>query len=638
MKEYSILGIKALAYETVVLGTGAAGYNAACLLKKGGEDDLLIVTEARKAGTSRNTGSDKQTYYKLSLAGEDLDSVRALAKDLFNGRCVDGDIALCEAALSAPSFLRLADMGVPFPVNRYGEYIGYKTDHDPYRRATSAGPYTSKFMTEALEKEAEREGIEILDGYQAIRILVKDGKVKGLFLIERKSAKPLILLSRNLVLATGGPAGIYSMSVYPESQFGATGIAFEAGCSGKNLTEWQYGLASLKPRWNVSGSYMQVLPRFVSIDKDGKEYDFLSEYIYTRAEMLSLIFLKGYQWPFDVRKLEKGSSIIDILCYLEIEKGRRVFLDYMHNPDLEEIPWNELSKEASEYLRASGATGATPIERLKVMNMPSYAFYLDKGVDLEKEYLEIGLSAQHNNGGLSIDSWWQSNIEGIFPVGECAASHGVYRPGGSALNAGQCGSRRAATWILHHRRGGWTPDAEGIEEEVSEIIELLSNALSGEKDAEKIYSEVKALMSLNGSVIRNIEMLRSTLIEVEKHLESFSQIKVERTSQIWLLFQLRNALITQKVYLSSMIDYIEHGGKSRGSAIYSDPSGEVSIKNLDDRFRYTLEDESIPSEIQEGILDGDTVIFSRRMPRPIPESDDFFENVWARYREDGSVY
>ena len=146
MKEYGKISETAVySVETVIVGTGAAGFNAADLLHKGGAEDILIVTEGIKAGTSRNTGSDKQTYYKLSLSGSDRDSVRELAQDLYNGRCVDGDIALVEASLSSPSFLRLVDLGVPFPTNRYGEYIGYKTDHDPHRRATSAGPYTSRY-------------------------------------------------------------------------------------------------------------------------------------------------------------------------------------------------------------------------------------------------------------------------------------------------------------------------------------------------------------------------------------------------------------------------------------------------------------------------------------------------------------
>ena len=34
-------------------------------------------------------------------------------------------------------------------------------------------------------------------------------------------------------------------------------------------------MASVDFRWNVSGSFMQVIPRFVSVDKNGKEREFL---------------------------------------------------------------------------------------------------------------------------------------------------------------------------------------------------------------------------------------------------------------------------------------------------------------------------------------------------------------------------
>ena len=218
MKEYGkISKTKAFAVETLIVGTGASGLNAADLLYKGGARDIAIITEGIKSGTSRNTGSDKQTYYKLSLSGDDKDSVRDLAQDLFNGGCVDGDVALVEASLSTPSFLRLVELGVPFPTNRYGEYVGYKTDHDPHRRATSAGPYTSRFMTERLEAEVIKDGIEILDGYQLVRIFTSGDEVRGAVFIERKNGKPIVILCRNLILATGGPAGIYSLSVYPLS-------------------------------------------------------------------------------------------------------------------------------------------------------------------------------------------------------------------------------------------------------------------------------------------------------------------------------------------------------------------------------------------------------------------------------------
>ena len=352
--------------------------------------------------------------------------------------------------------------------------------------------------------------------------------------------------------------------------------------------------------------------------------------------MLSRVFLKGYQWPFDVRKLENGSSIVDILCLLESEKGRKVYLDFMHNPDFAPIPWSELSDDARSYLEASGATEDTPIKRLKKLNLPAYDFYLDKGVDLEKEYLEIGLCAQHNNGGLSINTWWGSNIKGLFPVGECAASHGVYRPGGSALNAGQCGSKRAVTWILEKATGGWSP--LGVEEEcVKEIEEMVSSSLSGEFDADSVYDEVRRVMSISGSALRNCEDMKNALATVDSYLSSFSKIKAKSEGRIWNLFQLRNALITEKVYLSSMIETAEKRIGSRGSAIYTDDEGNIHPKNLDDRFKYTLEKEG-ERLIQEVIYKNGEVEFFYRKPRPIPLDDDFFENVWREYRKNKNIF
>ena len=58
--------------------------------------------------------------------------------------------------------------------------MGYKTDHDPYARATSAGPLTSRFMTEALEKEAKRLEIPVYDGLYAVQILKNAEGVCGL--------------------------------------------------------------------------------------------------------------------------------------------------------------------------------------------------------------------------------------------------------------------------------------------------------------------------------------------------------------------------------------------------------------------------------------------------------------------------
>jgi Succinate dehydrogenase/fumarate reductase, flavoprotein subunit len=633
MQKRTVENAEVISVAVAIVGSGAAGLNAASELYSNGVEDVLLITEGMKCGTSRNTGSDKQTYYKLTLSGSESDSVRAMADDLFKGKAVDGDIALSEAALSSRCFFSLVNKGVPFPHNAWGEYIGYKTDHDPHMRATSAGPYTSRFMTEALEKTVKSNGTAILDGVQIVKIVVRDGKAVALIGIRREDGTLLAIEADKIILATGGPASLYAMSVYPESQFGSSGVALEAGAMGKNLTEWQFGLASLKPRWNVSGSYMQVLPRIVSVEEDGTEHDFLFEFFNDEYQALSLEFLKGYQWPFDIRKLEKGSSIVDVLSFLEIEKGRRVYLDFIHNPGLRNtLEFEKLSDEAYTYLKNASSLQDTPVARLRAMNDPAYAFYLAHGVDLEKEYLEIGLSAQHNNGGLAIDSWWQSNLENLFPVGEVAASHGVYRPGGSALNAGQVGSLKASLYIS--QKGATAPDmVSGIEKELEEVSRIITASRNGKKDLDEEFASFRLMMSLSASVIRRSDDMEKALSSVNERLSSFAEVKVDRVSRLWYLFEYRNALLTARSYLSAMIDYAKNVGLSRGSALYTRADGAVHPAGLDERFIYSLEgeEESLVQEIDKNLK------VAYRKVRPMPEENNFFEKVWAEYRKNRFV-
>ncbi len=155
--------VKYYSINTLIVGSGAASLNAAVSLHSMGQRDILIATTKWGAGTSNNAGSDKQTYYKLSLGGSEPDSVMAMAQDLFNGRCMHGDIALCEAQGSVQAFMKLVNLGVPFPHDKYGSWAGYKTDHDPRARATSAGPYTSRIMFNVLSDEVKKRKIKVLE-------------------------------------------------------------------------------------------------------------------------------------------------------------------------------------------------------------------------------------------------------------------------------------------------------------------------------------------------------------------------------------------------------------------------------------------------------------------------------------------
>jgi len=566
--------------NTLVIGSGAAGLAAALRLKNEGVDDLLLLSEGLNRGTSINTGSDKQTYYKLGIYGMEPDSPGLLGQTLFDGGSVHGDVALVEATLSVRCFMNLANLGVPFPSDEFGQYIGYKTDHDPKKRATSAGPLTSKYMTEALQKKAESLRIKVFDGYKVVKILKNNEHVCGLVCL--KGEELVAFHCADIVMATGGPAGIYADNVYPECHTGSTGLAIEAGAKMQNLALWQYGLASTKPRWNVSGTYMQVLPRFVSIDKNGNEYDFLWDYFSDKYHGLSLVFLKGYQWPFDPKKAEKGSSLIDMLVYREcVEKGRKVFLDFTKNPF--EIDFTKLTDEAYEYLSRAGSTSGTPIERLQKMNAPAIELYKSKGVDLRTEYLPIALCAQHNNGGIAVDMWWQSSVKGLFAVGECAGTHGIARPGGSALNAGQVGSLRAAQYISEH------PNKlvdEGIFLKIVNAVEI--NASS---DTAECKEMAQRRMSDNAAAVRDIEKIKATLVTTLAELKSATDPFI------------KDVLLTQGAVLTAM------------SQPNTDPKKIQEIQFINGEFK-----------------------LSTRDVRPIPQDDAFFENVWRNYRENKNIF
>ncbi|MBT7617018.1 MAG: FAD-binding protein [Calditrichaeota bacterium] len=649
--------------NTIIIGSGAAALNAAVSLHESGQEDIAIVTDNWGGGTSNNAGSDKQTYYKLSLAGKNPDSPSRMGEDLFNGGCMHGDIALCESQHSAQAFFHLVQLGVPFPHDKYGGYIGYKTDHDKYARGTSAGPLTSHLMFEALARDVRKKGITVYDKYEVVELLteIKNGKkhsVGAIALDKTKldsSSRGFVLFNTvNIILSTGGPAGIYKASVYPKSQTGSTGMALKIGAIGNNLTESQFGIASIKFRWNLSGTYQQVIPRYFSTDQDGNdEREFLNDYFPDMGKLATAIFLKGYQWPFDPRKVSSyGSSLIDILVYHEtVSQKRRVFLDYTRNPKgndiLRDFSFDCLEKEASDYLKKSGANRTSPIERLRRMNQPAIDLYSDHGIDIASEYLEIAVCAQHNNGGLKGNIWWESNIRHLFPVGEVNGTHGVYRPGGSALNAGQVGSLRAAMFIA--KRYSTQPPAQDefeqvVQSQVERTLSITGNVVDC-TDSSDFYllSEIDRLrerMSAFGAHIRNPNHIAIAVSEGwEQYRKLKERIRTTASNSLPLVFKALDLCLTHAIYLEAIAEYISRGGASRGSYIVLDPDGKTHCDELGKEWRFSINDRDdfVNRKILEISLDtDDNVIKNWVDPRPIPDDDLWFENVWQDYR-DGNV-
>lgn len=644
-------------YNTIIIGSGAAGLNAAVHLYENGQKDIAIVTDLLGGGTSANTGSDKQTYYKLGVS-KLPDSPYEMAKDLFNGGAMDGDIALAEAMTSLKEFYHLVELGVNFPYNEYGEYVGYKTDHDLKCRATSAGPLTSQEMYRVLLNRVEQYKIKIFDKYEVIKLLTagkeKKKRVTGLLALNKikingKDSGLALFNCENIILATGGPAGIYKDSVYPGSQTGSTALALEIGAKAKNLTESQYGIASIKFRWNLSGTYQQAIPRYFSTAKDGTdEKEFLNEYFPTMGTLASAIFLKGYQWPFDPRKIEKfGSSLIDLLVYRETKiKGRRVFVDFRQNPKSSagktKFKLNMLSKEAYSYLKNSGALLTTPLARLIKMNPAAVELYKNNNIDLAREPLEIAVSAQHNNGGLAGNIWWESNIKHLFPIGEVNGSHGVYRPGGSALNSGQVAGYRTALYIAKRYNKNTGFQSSNVKQ-LKATLKLLKEKVDTKSGEEletlvNYRNELQERTSEFGAHIRSLDTLANALEDAYKSHAALLNIKVNDKKYLIYLLKTIELSLTHIAYLEAIRYYIQKGGKSRGSYLVMDKNGAVVHKKLEKEWRYKRFTGVFSDRVQETCMSENGIFLnSFRKVRAVPKDEYWFENIWKANKDNDIV-
>jgi succinate dehydrogenase/fumarate reductase flavoprotein subunit len=634
--------------DTVLVGSGAASLNCAEHLYQYDHRDIAIITEKIGGGTSNNTGSDKQTYYKLSVSGKEPDAPYDMAKSLFDGGGMHGDLALIEATMSAQEFFHLVQLGVKFPHNSLGGFVGYKTDHDPRQRATSAGPWTSSQMFECLYRAVSEKDIPIFDKHDVVALLKKGNRCIGVIAIDKKQLHQSnyglkIFQAENVVFGVGGPGGIYKTSVYPVVHIGAIGLALEVGAKARNLTESQYGLSSTKFRWNVSGTYQQVIPRYISTDQEGNdEREFLNDYFPTMSVLATDIFLKGYQWPFDPRKIPNyGSSLIDVLVYMEtVVKGRRVYMDFRSNPQgdsrLGKFVFEDLQPEAYHYLKNSEALFGTPIERLEKMNPLAIELYDKNGIDIHTEPLEVAVCAQHNNGGLAGNMWWESNIQHLYPIGEVNGSHGVYRPGGSALNSGQVGSLRAAQHIAH--RPSQEMDSAEFHKvalkQIETLMSIIDAGLSGKGSMrlEKYRSEFQERMTNYGSHIRKLEDVTRALESAYDQISAFKQQVISDRQEIPYYLQNRHLVIAHAAYLDAIREYLESGGGSRGSYMVMDSQGQPVLESLGDEWRYKQEETSLRDKVLETVVDQSGRYHSSwRERRPLPKEESWFENVWGAF-------
>jgi hypothetical protein len=158
---------------------------------------------------------------------------------------------------------------------------------------------------------------------------------------------------------------------------------------------------------------------------------------------------------------------------------------------------------------------------------------------------------------------------------------------------------------------------------------------------DECLAEVKRRMSACGAVVRAPEAVRAEKGRArELWLRARRRMRVASVRDLARGFKVLDLALTHAVYLETIAEYLERGGRSRGSYLVPDAAGRSPHPLLGGRWAFSLAGpgDFVAANILEVRLDAKGRIAKKWVPvRPVPRPEGWFESVWADYREDRIV-
>ncbi|MFH1383314.1 MAG: FAD-dependent oxidoreductase [Chloroflexota bacterium] len=395
--------------DILVIGGGGAGSRAAYEAKRlePGLDVLVAVDGTWGAGGSTVWKASETLGINAPLnAADDGDSPEIFLKDILETGLglASPSLALIIAHESADRILELIDLGVEFDRSG-GKVIQRKLSGCTRARSLSKGGETGVSIVSTLKNASLAQGVRVLESVRVLDLICENGEIWGVRAL--KQGKPIDILAKAVILANGGAGALFPHNVnHPSLRGDGFAMAYRAGALLTNMEFIQIGPGVVFPKLNfIIHSHMwRFTPRLKNVL--GKE--FLDEYLPPGLSREQALSLKAMSFPFSART---DARYIDIAMYQEITQGRStkhggIFFDVNH------VPENQLKEKA-------------PI---------TYQTFLDRGINLCTDVIEIAPLVQNFNGGVKIDENAATTVPGLFAVGEVSGGvHGADRPGGNNL-------------------------------------------------------------------------------------------------------------------------------------------------------------------------------------------------------------
>jgi L-aspartate oxidase len=381
-----------LAGQPIIIGAGLAGLMTALYLSP---QPAIVLAKAPLGSAIASAWS--QGGIAAALRPDDdaaLHAADTLAAGdgLCDPRVVE---RITDAARDAVS--ELARRGVIFDRDADGDFkLGLEAAHSRRRIVHARGDGTGREIMRALTEAVRRTpSITVLEGAEAVRLIVEDGRLAGVLALAANG--PLLLSGSRVVIATGGVGALFRHTTNP------------LGAVGQGLA-----LAALAGAMLADMEFVQFHPTALDVGID--PMPLVSEAV--RGEGAVLIDETGERFMAGEARAElEPRDVVARAVWRRLASGHRVYLD------------------------ARACLGARFAERFPGIAAACRA----AGIDPATTPIPVRPAAHYHMGGIAVDAVGRSSIAGLWACGEAAATglHGANRlASNSLLEAAVC-----ARWV-----------------------------------------------------------------------------------------------------------------------------------------------------------------------------------------------
>lgn len=409
--------------HTLIIGCGIAGAAAALRLSDDPQHHITIITRAPQAEDSNTTWAQGGVVTR----GID-DSADLLVNDVLHaGAGLSLPRAARLLAEEGPALVQsvlIERCGVRFDLDRDGEMIyGLEAAHST-RRIVHMGDKTGEAIINGMLRTlATRSNVTLLTNHTAVDLITfphhaldplavyESMTCHGAYVLDRAAGEIIRVLAGHTVLATGGLGQIYRNTSNPRGSRGdGLAMAWRAGVRLINMEYVQFHPTTL---------YVPNAPNVL-----------ISEAV--RGEGAVLLTPKGI--PF----MERYDATWKDLAPRDMV-ARAIHMEMLDN-GYDHVYLDIASKRPASFIR----------ERFPQLVENCAAF----GIDATSAPIPVVPAAHYFCGGIQVDEWGQSNVEGLYAVGEvsCTGLHGANRLASTSLLEGLVWGDRSARHILERRR------------------------------------------------------------------------------------------------------------------------------------------------------------------------------------------